>query len=160
MRPAYETASDLEKERIVAPILERAWKCNLRKMSKFGSFDYAFEKINSEGNLEVKGFVEVKRRHCNHDAYPTIMVSATKRQQALSLYDTTGCPTSFVVAYDDLIRFISLIEMPCYTMIGGRVDRSDPADTEVVIHYQIGRMTDLDISPFAKSEPQGIAARA
>ena len=150
MRPTYETEHDLEKERVIAPYLERAWSCNLRKLNKFGSFDYALEKIGGSGFLVVRGFVEIKRRNCAHNQYPSIMVSASKRQQALSLLETTGCPTAFVVAYDDLLKYISLIEEPCHTTVGGRFDRGDKQDAEVVIHYDINRMVCLGQSPFSK----------
>ncbi len=152
MRPAYETEQDLEKERVIAPYLERAWSCNLRKLNKFGSFDYALEKIGDSGVLVVRGFVEIKRRNCAHNHYQTIMVSASKRQQALSMFETTKCPTAFVVAYDDVVKYISLIEEPCKTTVGGRFDRGDKQDAEVVIHYDISRMLSLGPSPFSKLE--------
>lgn len=148
MRPTYETSYDLDRERIVASYLERAWNCNLRKLSKFGVLDFAFEKVNEEGILVVRGFVEVKRRNCAHDKYPTILVSSAKRQQALSLLDATGCSSAFVIVYDDRVKYISLIEPPCYTTVGGRFDRGDKSDEEVVLHYQIDRLSDLGQSPF------------
>jgi hypothetical protein len=148
MRPTYETANDLDRERIVASYLERSWNCNLRKLSKFGVLDFAFEKVNEEGILVVRGFVEVKRRNCAHDNYPTILVSSAKRQQAISLLDATGCSSAFVIVYDDRVKYISLIEPPCYTTVGGRFDRGDKADEEVVLHYHIDRLSDLGPSPF------------
>ncbi len=152
MRPTYETNEDLDRERVVASYLERSWRCNLRKLNKFGAFDFAFEKANEEGILIVRGFVEVKRRNCNHDKYETILVSASKRQQALSLLDATGCSSAFVIVYDDRVRYISLIEPPCYSTVGGRFDRGDKADEEVVLHYHTNRLSDLGPSPFTNSE--------
>ena len=151
MRTTYETASDLDREKVIASYLERSWNCNLRKLQKYGSFDFAFEKANDEGQLVVRGFVEVKRRNCDHDKYKTIMVSATKRQSALSLLAATECSSAFVIVYNDRIKFISLLEKPCYTTVGGRFDRGDKSDEEVVLHYETSRLSDLGLSPFNKS---------
>ena len=152
MRRTYETDADLGREREIASYLERTWNCNLRKLDKYGAFDFAFEKVNDEGMLVVCGFVEIKRRNCKHDAYPTILVSASKRQHAISMLDATGCSAGFVIVYDDLVRLISFTAPPCYTTVGGRSDRGDSADQEVVLHYKIDRLTDLGQSPFTSNQ--------
>jgi hypothetical protein len=50
------------------------------------------------------------------------------------------------VKYEDGLRFISFSEEPDSIGVGGRTDRGDMQDTEIVFHYETGRLKDIHAS--------------
>ena len=134
-RPIYETQSDIDNETSLVSSLEELWSCEAHKLPRSYQLDYALFKKN-----RLVALLETKRRRVDRNKYPSIMVSASKRLAAHQYSDLLGVPALFVIEYDDGVCFIDFDEEPDHYAMGGRVDRNDPADMELVCHYNKGRL--------------------
>ena len=134
-RPIYETKHDIDNETVLVNSLEELWECKAHKLPRSYHLDFALFKKN-----KLVALVETKRRRVVREQYPTIMVSASKRLAAHQYSDLLGVPAFFVIEYNDAVCFIDFDEEPDFHAMGGRVDRNDPADTEIVCHYKSNRL--------------------
>jgi len=135
MRPLYETNEQLSREKKLAAQLEEAWKCQFHKMPKTSPVDY----IVTTNGL-ARGFVEIKIRSNASTKYPTYMISQKKIDAAKKLMECSGLSTQLIVKWTDVVGRVTLnADYP--TRIGGRFDRNDSADVEMV--------ADIDISLFS-----------
>lgn len=134
-RPLYESQRDRTNEQQVADFLSQKFDCTYFKLPIAYSIDYAFLR---EG--KVVGFVEVKCRKVELQTYDTIMLSMHKRVDSLALANSISVPALFAIRYNDGIYTINLEEEPDHATVGGRFDRDDPQDVEVVIHYKTSRL--------------------
>ena len=134
MRPFYETQNDLDLEQIV-----------MKKFCAYKGYT-SFEKCSLEDRLdfsfyhnkELCGFAEIKVRKNLFNKYPTYMISLTKLQAAWSLSKKHKKPCYLVVAWKDCIGIVDMFSRP-YVDVGGRTDRNDAADIEIVCHYNINQ---------------------
>jgi hypothetical protein len=67
------------------------------------------------------------------------MISADKIARIRMLSSVSGIPSFLFVAWTDTVGYINLADTPDYTAIGGRRDRGDPQDIEVLLHYSVDR---------------------
>jgi hypothetical protein len=130
-RPIYETQDNLDAEKKLVGILEGEWHCKMRKLSRKAQIDYA---IFRKG--ELVGFAEIKCRTNRKDAYKTYMLSLDKISAALRLNAITALPVLLVVSWSDTTGCMRIVK-PDEVNIGGRVDRNDPQDIELVGYYDI-----------------------
>lgn len=134
-RPIYETATDRMNERDVAERICDAQPLTFAKLPKAYSADYVF----FHGNKPVV-VAEVKCRTNVADAYMTYMLSVLKRHNVRQLAAEIGARPFLIVRFTDRIAHIDLNEEPDSIEIGGRTDRGDAQDVELVCHYNINRL--------------------
>ena len=126
-RPIYETAHDRQRQHAAARVFGQKLKAQMVATPPQTRHDYdAFR----EGRLV--GQVEVKCRTNPMSKYPTYAISADKVDALLAL----GRPVAIVVQWSDVLGWCRLKDETHRTM-GGRWDRGDPADREMVAHYPI-----------------------
>ena len=126
MRPIYETSENRKSEQAVADLLASAWKTSILKLPKLAKIDRL---VVADGN--VRAWLEIKCRYNRMDAYPTYMISAHKIKDGLALSEATKIPFILVVSWSDGVRWTK-VESMYPTRSGGRVDRGDAQDIELV----------------------------
>ena len=126
MRPIYETSQNRAAEQEVVDRLSKAWQASIVRFPKLAKVD----RLVFSGGM-ARGWLEIKCRKNRVDAYPTYMISARKIQDGLALSDTTKIPFILVVSWLGDIRWIK-VESMYPTRSGGRVDRGDAQDIELV----------------------------
>lgn len=112
----------------------RLWGGDFLKLPMRYRLDYGFLR---DGFLT--GFAEIKCRNNNHDKYPTYMVSAEKVKAGAEWY-ALGIKAVLIVAFTDGIYQLPLYLEPDYYAPGGRADRNDPDDREVMAHFCNSRL--------------------
>jgi len=132
-RPLYETQDHMTAESRLANLLKSQWKCELRKLSRKAQIDYA---VYRKG--ERVAFAELKCRTNKKGAYSTYMLSLDKVMAAGRLGAVTNVPVFLIVSWTDAVGCMK-ITTPDRVDIGGRSDRNDPEDTELVGYYDIER---------------------
>lgn len=132
MRPFYETQQDRNLEQIV-----------MDRFCKYKGYT-SFKKLSLEERLDFSffvedklyGFAEVKVRNNLFNKYPTYMISLTKLQAAWNLSKKHQKPCYLVVGWSDCIGVVDMFSRP-YVDVGGRKDRGDAEDIELVCHYDL-----------------------
>jgi hypothetical protein len=139
-RPKYETDKDLANEKTIIPIIERHFKCKIKKLPISYMFDFLFYR---EG--KAWGCGEYKRRKVAYTKYPFIILSAAKFYKATNFGRMLDAGFHFIVEFDDGIFYAPLqIELDYVAKEfdigwGGREDRGDSQDMEPVIHIPINK---------------------
>lgn len=138
MRPRYETASDLTKERQAVerfldsfPVDAEAVKLPMQYRMDFC--------IVSGGNASA--FVEVKCRTNKMHAYPTYMISLSK-MVAAAAYSRLGITCILLVQWSDKSGWVKIDPDGWSIKWGGRRDRADWQDSEPVVHIPISDFTE------------------
>lgn len=134
-RPTYETKADRANELGVATKIAAAHSLEFCKLPRSYIADYAFLK---DGKCVI--VAEVKCRTNPADQYPTYMLSTLKRYSVRQLATELHARPLLVVQFTDQLLHINLNEEPDFIAEGGRTDRKDPQDVELVCHYEIGRL--------------------
>jgi hypothetical protein len=132
MRPVYENKEDSKREADVAKILEKSWKCDLIKMPPKSPFDYAAKR----GKL-IEAIVEIKTRTNTFQKYPTYMISAEKVCACMQRSIYLRVPFYLVVQFTDGVYYWSSNQEGFTLDVGGRTDRGDTLDLEMVCHIPI-----------------------
>lgn len=107
-------------------------------MTAFSEIDYALTR-----GQNVLALVEVKTRTNALGAYATYMISAHKIEFGLRWERTFGIPFLLVVEFTDGIYWVKVSEIPFKVEMGGRRDRGDKDDTEIVVHFKSSLMRPL-----------------
>ena len=130
-RPTYETDDHLKKEEELAQFAAFRWKCEMRKQDKYNQFDYIAIK-----DKKINAFVELRCRNNSIHKYPSCFITVNKLYQAHAMHQATGVKVLFLVGWDDRTGVADLTKQ--YPVaLGGRVDRDDPADIEIVAEIPI-----------------------
>lgn len=137
--PRYETAADLQNERVVADALA-AHGYEVIKLP----IQYRLDWLLRRNNQPI-GFAEVKARKCNLDTYPTVMISLSKVIHAQMLTQATGLPCYLILFYRDCIARLNFSDDFAVNP-GGRADRDDPEDQDVCAYYPVTRLTKISQS--------------
>jgi hypothetical protein len=132
MRPVYENKEDSKREADVAKILEKSWKCDLIKMPPKSPFDYAAKR----GKL-IEAIVEIKTRTNTFQKYPTYMISAEKVCACMQRSIYLRVPFYLVVQFTDGVYYWSSNQEGFTLDVGGRTERGDTLDLEMVCHIPI-----------------------
>lgn len=86
----------------------------------------------------VRGVLEVKRRHCNHDTYPTLIIDAIKLGRSIWVANMIkGCDFYVAIGWDDAIGWIKVPQPPYDCKHGGLRQPRDPHDKDIVAHLPI-----------------------
>jgi hypothetical protein len=137
--PRYETAADLQNERVVADALA-AHGYEVIKLP----IQYRLDWLLRRNNQPI-GFAEVKARKCNLNTYPTVMISLSKVIHAQMLTQATGLPCYLILFYRDCIARLNFSDDFAVNP-GGRADRDDPEDQDVCAYYPVTRLTKISQS--------------
>ena len=137
--PRYETAADLQNERVVADALA-AHGYEVIKLP----IQYRLDWLLRRNNQPI-GFAEVKARKCNLNTYPTVMISLSKVIHAQMLTQATGLPCYLILFYRDCIARLNFSDDFAVNP-GGRADRNDPQDQDVCAYYPVTRLTKISQS--------------
>lgn len=134
MRPRYESAADLQNERVVAEALA-AHGYEVIKLPIQYRLDWLLRR-----NGHPIAFAEVKTRKCDLNTYPTVMISLSKVIHARMLAEATNLPCYLILFYRDCIARVNFDD--AFTVNpGGRTDRNDPQDQDVCAYYPVNRLT-------------------
>lgn len=146
-RPLYETTDDLRREEKVIGLIAPLYSATYEKLPRSYGMDYA---LIRDGSIER--LAEVKCRSTPHDRYDTYMISASKIRAAKA-WNGLGFQTWLYVQFTDGIFGVSLSTYFEFKM-GGRADRNDPADREIMAHIPFDRMDlILDDSKLTYAKP-------
>jgi len=128
MRKTYETPADMSVERAVMDVLAAPGGFTVEKLEKYGPADFALLK-----NGHVRMVCEVKKRNKH---YPQMFVSLAK-VQALRDYAAIGIQARVIFATPDGVfsKEIGPGEIDGWIGVGGRSDRGDPKDREMVVFF-------------------------
>jgi len=144
MGKLYESQSDKDNE---AEILKKFAEWSKSELQSCSGGAYPVDGLlKREG--KVVAFVEARRRHNNHNKYPTLIWSLQKYVKVVQF--SAILPTFFVVGFDDGIYWIQ-IKLKRYRVTffdnepaAGR----DSRDNEPIIHIPVEEFTKLaDVRP-------------
>lgn len=130
-RPIYETAGDRSAQERVAQALRAALQCDLDPTPPLSPVDYIARRSGA-----LCGLVEVKVRRTPMRAYPTYMIALSKLAAMQSLAMVAGVPAILAVGWSDAIGWVKPEGITDVTG-GGRQDRGDRRDQELVAHIPI-----------------------
>lgn len=137
-RPLYETEADRVREAGAITVLEKALGMTAEKRGAHTVADFSLH--DTDGRMV--GVVEVKTRTCESNTYSTYHISKKKLLGLQDLADREGIKAGLLVQWKDRTGFISIGRFlnNASFKVGGRYDRGDKADVEV--------MADVDIKHF------------
>ncbi|CAB4133834.1 hypothetical protein UFOVP263_18 [uncultured Caudovirales phage] len=128
-RAYYETASDLDKEKTVAEILNTAWKCSLTKMPVKYHLDYVIIRDD-----KIVGFCELKSPNyslADFKRFGGFFISLDKFMNAKKMNEATGLPCFIVINALDGLWYATFHNANItYFKVKGRKDRNDWQDIE------------------------------
>ena len=140
-RPIYENATTLKAERV---LIERCLTLS-RIREPHTEFLKLPIRYQVEGVFAVRNTIsliaEFKCRNHLPETYPTLILSLLKVDMGMRLADTIGKPFKFVVEFSD--RRIGVWTYQPWKPVtldvrpGGRQDRGDAQDMELVVHFPI-----------------------
>jgi len=124
-RNQYETQIDLKNEQNAIKRLEEHSGRKSFKLPISYRIDFAMRNEDDD----ITSWVEVKTRKNNYRQYPTLAISITKLMAGISFEQKTGLPFFLVVQWRDFIGYTRISSLEGFKIkVGGRSDRSDPAD--------------------------------
>lgn len=133
MRPYNETTTDLDRERAVADILERMWRCRLRKLhgqtypADFGAFRDAPKIVGVEDKLSA--LVEVK---CRDKLIFPILIALHKLHRMRQYSQTWGIPAIIAIGTGDDVIWHTVSSDYSYQIRWGGNNRGQLGDKEPV----------------------------
>jgi hypothetical protein len=150
MRPFYETEEDLSNEAKVVMRLIEQWGGGIVSVSKlplkYGADfaihqtdDFAIHQTGERVKDRIKAVLEVKCTSYRSDQYDNYMISLHKAERCMAFAKQMGVNAILAVKFSDsLIGYVSLNKVEdAYYRMGGRFDRNDPDDVELMMHIPI-----------------------
>jgi hypothetical protein len=109
----YETSKDRKREKEIATILEKEWKCQFKKYPNLSEVDFYVTRDD-----KIIGFCEIKCRNYHRDKLPTVYMSFRKWIALTLTWVNLNVPAYFVVAFMD---YIGIIDVKTIMVDGMRV---------------------------------------
>jgi hypothetical protein len=132
-RKQYETEADRKKERVIASIMEKYWKCEAFKMPYFYKIDFCFMR-----DKKIVAIAELKNVSKTSTKYKTYMISVNKMMEGKHLAEFMGVPFFLIVSWLDGIGYVDVSKIVGeWFEKGGRADRVDDEDLEPVMLFPI-----------------------
>ena len=135
--PLYETAEDRLQEDSVSDQLKASWGLDI----------WSFPPCATTGDLllgkdgMLRAICEVKRRYNSINKYETYIVSRSKLERVAAMAAALNTKGLLVVQFDDvLVWHDAMGALTCDTRWGGRYDREDPNDLELMVHIRIDKL--------------------
>lgn len=132
MRPIYETSQDVCREAEVAARIATRWRAKAKKLPARYVLDFALLR-----GSDLVALVEIKVRSTPMHRYPTFMLSLAKLITAREVARAARVPGFVVVQWADALAFVPVDSEPAFISVGGRNDRNDSDDTELVVHFPV-----------------------
>lgn len=135
MRPAYAEPAQREAAHLIAlKVVDRVGG-RLLSLTDADPVEYAIVGAN---NVGLAG-LDVRTRNVRHDKYPTTIISDKRITRALNM--VKSAPLFIAISFTDGVyvfdsRRVSFTKM--LVLPGGRKDRGDPQDVEMVRHFPMG----------------------
>ena len=139
--PKYETKKDRANQARAMEAFAKIYRYEFVDLPQYHEMDFAIverQRVDRHTFPLIKALVEVKCRTFSINKYPTMMVDIRKANYALNC----GLPTILLTSWTDALAFIKFKSERFYTM-GGRRDRDDPYDYDIMCHYKIKDFTRL-----------------
>jgi hypothetical protein len=130
-RPVYEKKHDIGNEVSFMKIMASKG-CTINRAKKFSGYDFLM--TSSKSNY----LVEYKKRNNNRLKYTDYMISADKIANGINKANALGCKYYLFVQWDDGLFWIEPSSHSPILGFGGRVDRGDSQDMEVMCYYDTG----------------------
>ena len=140
--PLYETNADLERQERIIKAFCKKFGYDYAPFPAKHEIDYGILKpqlVNGHWYKVLVGMAEIKTRTFHHKKYPTMMVNIGKVLYAKRFVDI-GVKVVLIVGWTDAVGYISLTA-DSFAAYGGRYDRGDPNDEDVMIHFPIEEFT-------------------
>jgi len=151
-RQKYETETDRKNERDAADMIEKAWNCRAIKMGgEFAPVDFI---LVGKKTGKIYAMMEVKCRLGNtHTRFDTIFISQSKVDNLVRISGNHEVPGFLVWRMSDGLFYIKAGEGvdPDFSEMGGRTDRGDRQDIEMMNHYKNTRM--VGVKGYDRSRP-------
>jgi hypothetical protein len=129
----WESDADRERERATAARLEAAWRVRAHPMP----YGYPCDYVLHNPGRRTYAALEIKTRTCPSDKHPTLLIDYAKIARLWDFHRSTGYPAYLVASYaDGVAGWVDLGALPGLMGLGlgGRTDRADPADIDLVAH--------------------------
>lgn len=124
----YENEETLEAERRIMASIERRFGISSRKLDRNKTrVDFVLIR-NGRG----WGWAEVKCRWNPSHRYETFMIDKEKIEAVVERAVATNSKARLIIRFTDALGVIDLLACEYTTTIGGRTDRNDPNDQDVV----------------------------
>jgi len=134
--PVRQTDLHLANEDYVANEIGLEWRCIVDKMKPLSMIDRLCSRVNGGGVREYLAAVEIKCRNCKVKAFPTFFVSEQKVKALKVTRLLLGVSPIIVVRWTNVIGWFHADDV-AFTRAGGREDRGDENDVEMMCHYNI-----------------------
>lgn len=130
----YETEADRKNERQLADRVSGLWGARFMKLPISYNLDYAL--VYGE---TILAWIEMKRRFCTRDKYPTLLLDLQKWHAGIDLYDRTARPFILLIQWDDGDFYYDYdpLSIPKLRYGGRTVKTRDAYDIEPVVHIPV-----------------------
>lgn len=140
-RPLYETSEDREAEHELAIQVARTWGRRALMLPRKFPVDVAFE---SKGR--IVSLAEIKIRTNKASAYDTYMISAHKWSTMIEFSRNLVKTVNLIVKWGcGTVGYLTITGAEFHLGIGGRSDRNDSDDTELVAQIPIKQFNRIKI---------------
>jgi hypothetical protein len=136
MRPIYERQADRERQDAIMRAFCDCYGCDAVVMPALCAWDYEIRYCG-----EIVAVAEIKTRSKPATLYPHFMVKEEKVQMVRAEGERRGIAPLLLVNYPDLRAWARLDRVEYSTGMGGRWDRGDPADVEMMAYIPLAYFT-------------------
>lgn len=134
-RPLYETEQHLTAERRLMSLVEDRCRVTIQKLPISYRLDAALFRHGA-----LVALAEFKCRTCTREQYDDYILSVGKMLAARQLSDMLSVPVMLIVQWTDAVGWIDIGRASSRNCTwGGRTDRRDNQDSELLIHLPIAR---------------------
>jgi len=142
LRPIYESATDRAKERAVIDCISAQFNLRAEKLPKF-DIDFALLR-----GKEVVMVTEVKCRNAHYDQ----MFISLDKCRVLRDYAATGLQARVIFATPEGVyaKIVGPLHIDGWIGIGGRKDRNDGMDQEMVVYFDTDEAKSKELWPMKR----------
>ena len=139
--PLYETIEDRLQEQSVSEKLKEAWNLDVWSLAPYATTGDLL--LGKDGVL--KAICEVKRRYNARDKYETYIISRSKLRRISATAEALNTKGLLVVQFEDALVWHDATSSLVYeTRWGGRYDREDPNDLELMVHIPLDKLKTVE----------------
>jgi len=132
----YEDSTDRAYEEQFRQFLQYHWQVLMFKRTVEERIDFSLH----TPNLSWLGVLEFKRRYVPIRKYPTLFFDKSKFVAGQTMAALAGVPHYFAVWWDDALRVCQFTPYDVFDeSVGGRWDRNDVNDVDLLVHVPIDR---------------------
>ena len=136
--PVRQTEEQLRQETEVASVIATEWHCIVDKLKPLSMIDRLCSRVNGNHVREYLAAIEIKCRRNKVMEYPTFFIDEEKVKALRAARKLLGVQSFIVVRWSNVTGWFNIDDV-LYTREGGRHDRGDDNDVEMVCHYDVRR---------------------